>query len=704
MHLKIWNQAPLVRLILPFLTGIIVAVCLPVQFKYVLQFIFVLVLILSAIIIFPKLNISYKNSWWFGLLINSTLFCSSYQLTISKTEKLAADHFSKFTDNTTFVYAKLTEPYHEKTNSLKVVMQIIAVKQNNEWKHSSGKAMVYLKKDTKALQLKYGDELILKANFKEIPPAQNPGEFDYKSFLAFHNIFHQAYLKSNDWTYSGDNSGNPIIKCCISLRNNLLNTFRANHLQGEEFAVGAALLLGYVDQLDADIISSYANTGALHILSVSGLHVAIIYVVFNWLLFFFDKIKYGNIIKAILLILFLWFYAALTGLSPSVLRAAAMFSFIVIAKSFNRHTNIYNTLAASAFLLLTINPYLIMDVGFQLSYIAVLGIVYIYPKIYNWFEIHNSILNQIWAVTVVSIAAQIATFPLGLYYFHQFPNYFLLTNFIVIPVSTLIIYTGIALLALAKVSIAVIYLAQGFSYAVWFLNESVRTIEKWPYSLAQGISITLMETCLIYTLIILLFYYFSKRKSHYLMYALSIAVIILCMQIKEQSQQYQQKKLVIYNIPKTYAIDFISSKRNVLLTDSILAKNESSLLYHIKHYWWNLGLNETKIISENIQTKNLNIRNNFILFFNTRILIVSDLTILKKALATSLKPLILDYIIISKNPILHIQDVLKTAQTNKIIFDSSNSDYNISKWKNECALLKQSYYSVKDEGALVVDL
>lgn len=435
----------------------------------------------------------------------------------------------------------------------------------------------------------------------------------------------------------------------------------------------------------------------MHVLSVSGLHVAIVYIVFSWLLFFLDKVKHGNIIKATLLILFLWFYAALTGLSPSVLRSAAMFSFIVVAKAFNRHTNIYNTLAASAFLLLIIDPYLIMDVGFQLSYLAVIGIVFIQPKIYDWFDIDNRILDEVWKITTVSIAAQIATFPLGLLYFHQFPNYFLLSNFIVIPVSTLIIYTGIALFVFAKISVAAIYLAMGFNCCVWFLNASVKTMEQWPCALLKGISITGFETALIYLLIILFFYYFNKQKFNYLAGAFCITITILCSQIIEQHQQFEQKKLIVYNIPKTNAIDFIDAKSNVLLTNKTFATNERGLLFHVKHNWWDLGINDTKIISDSIQTKNLWIKNNVIRFYDKRIIIVD-----KNKLFSETLPV--DFLVISHNPPIHISDLLKKYHPNKIIFDSSNYNYRITKWKKECAMIHQPYYSVQDEGALVVNL
>lgn len=699
-----WNQAPLVRFIFPFIAGIITAIILPLELKYGIPFVCALALLISIPVLVPKLNISYRRSWGFGVLVNITFFLFAYQLTIFKTEKFSEHHFSKLCDSTAFVYVQLTEPYLEKQRSVKVPVEVMAVKQNNKWKNTCGKAMLYFKKDEKALRLNYGDGVVVNANFIEIPPPQNPGEFNYKRFLSFHNVYHQAYVKSADWLYSGVNTGNVLKAKSIQLRNELLKILTEHNIKGNEFAVGSALLLGYEDKLDADIISAYSSTGTLHILSVSGLHVAIVYLVFNWLLFFFYKIKYGGIIKAVLLLLLLWFYAALTGLSPSVLRAATMFSFIVIAKAYNRNTNIYNTLSASAFLLLLIDPFLIMDVGFQLSYIAVIGIIAIQPKIQQWWEPKTWLMEQVWSITSVSIAAQIATFPLALYYFHQFPNYFLVSNLIVIPASTAVIYLGVAMFSVAKISAIVGYLAIGFNYCVWFLNQTVFEMEKWPYALISGISISILETLLIYAFIAFLFYYFIKPTFKILLISLSLLLFIGCSQISEQIQQDCQKKFIVYNVPKISALDFISARTNVLLTDSLFSKNETGLSFRVKNNWYNFGMNESRIIpiaigTENIKTANLMVNNNFIQFFDKRIVLVNEQSSL-----THSKPLPVDYVIISKNKGIALSDILKNYPTKMIVFDSSNSQYLIDKWKEECDVLKQSYYSVVDSGAMVVEL
>ncbi len=702
--MKAWNQAPLVRLILPFVVGILSAIYFPYQTENILYLILTLFAIITTSVFIPKLNFSYRKSFWFGFIINTLLFLSAYQLTIYKTEKFSQHHFSKIQDASHLFYARLTDSYSEKNTYLKAVVEILATKNGDRWMGTSGKAMIYLKKDSLKIPLKYGDELLLKADFKEVSGPQNPGEFNYKRFLAFHNAFHQAYVKKGEWVALERNTGNPIFRYSIELRRKLLTILIDNHLVGDEYSVGAALLLGYVDKLDADIISAYASTGTLHVLSVSGLHVAIVYIVFSWFLFFLDKIKNGFIIKSLLLITFLWCYATLTGLSPAVLRAATMFSFIIIAKAYNKHTNIYNTLAISAFCLLLINPYLIMDVGFQLSYLAVIGIVFMQPKINKWFEPDSWLLQQIWMITSVSIAAQLATFPLGLYYFHQFPNYFLFSNLLAIPISTKIIYLGMAVFVFSKISFVIHYLSILFSSTIWFLNTSLKWIETLPYASVQGVSISIFDAFLLYGLVVLVFCYFSFKKYHYLMYAFLATILILSLQVSKQIEQLSQKKFIIYNVPKVSAMNFISAKNSVLLTDSLFLKDESKIRFHIKPNWWNSGVTSTKLISADIQTADLKISTHFIQFFSKKIVLLKDKKGLGNNMNKSCEPLKIDYLVVSNNAKMSIEDSKKWYNAKTIVFDSSNLAYKINQWKKECSKLHQPCYSVVDSGALIVDL
>jgi competence protein ComEC len=267
----------------------------------------------------------------------------------------------------------------------------------------------------------------------------------------------------------------------------------------------------------------------------------------------------------------------------------------------------------------------------------------------------------------------------------------------VIPISTIILYIGIAVFIFSPIPIAVKYIAIAFTWLIWILNFSVKWIESLPYSLLQGISISVFETWLLYGLIIFLFLYISNRKYKYLVLSLSVGIIILISQIVEQNKEYKQKKIMVYNIAKTSAIDFINAKSNVLLTDSIFAKNKSMLLFHILHNWWDLGLNDSRIISDNFRNKDFNLKSGFIQFLDKRIVILDHPIEFKKQKS---EPFTLDYLIVSKNVKMSVQEMKGLFRAKKIIFDSSNSIYQIRKWKEECLFLNQEYDAVMDEGAV----
>jgi competence protein ComEC len=235
----------------------------------------------------------------------------------------------------------------------------------------------------------------------------------------------------------------------------------------------------------------------------------------------------------------------------------------------------YNTLIASAIFLLSFNPYLIMQVGFQLSYLAVIGIVFLQKKIHAWYDAPNWFLGKTWDIISVSIAAQMATFPLGLLYFHQFPNYFLFSNLIIIPLSTIIIYGGICLLLSAPIASLAHIIGLILGELVHFLNDIVLSIEHLPYSLIKGISISVFDTWLIYILILSIVFYLMKKDPRLILASLLIIILLLASQISESIQLRNQRMITIYNIPKKSAITFIENKQCVFLADSDLVNNKA---------------------------------------------------------------------------------------------------------------------------------
>jgi competence protein ComEC len=319
-------------------------------------------------------------------------------------------------------------------------------------------------------------------------------------------------------------------KWAIQCREALLKLFRDIGFKGRELGVLSALTIGYKIDLDQETLQAYSASGATHILAVSGMHVGLIYVVLTWVFSFLQRVRFGNVIKAVLLILMVWYYAFLTGLSPSVLRASVMITFLGLGQIAQQKLNVYNSLAIAAFVLLLINPVDLMDVGFQLSFLAVLGIVSLYPVINNWVA-SNIVVNQIWSLVAVSISAQLATFPLSLYYFHQFPNYFLLSNLVVVPLATLVIYGSIVLLVLSGFKLLLAPFGIVLYYMVWFLNEIVLWIERLPFSTWSNINLNVYQTLAWYVVTLFVILYFMRKKAAYLIATLSCAVLLLWLDI-----------------------------------------------------------------------------------------------------------------------------------------------------------------------------
>jgi len=687
-----WNKIPLFRIMIPFLLGIIIAFHLQLSNSYLYIFIVVAVICFLCISYFKRYFSSYSKRWIFGVLIN--LFFLVFGVLITQQHKPIniRFHFKNYSANASVVILK--EDIVAKTKSYKCEVEVIAIKSGDNWRKTQGKAILYLAKDTLAELLTYGDTLFVNGKWKVIENPSNPAQFNYKNFLLNSNITAQQYLQGINWKLISFSDNNSFRKLAFVYQKKLLSHLEI-YFQNEELAVISALLLGYKDLLDRETIMIYSSSGAMHVLAVSGLHVGIIYLLLNSLFLFFEKFKYGKYLKAVLLILSLWAYALLTGLSPSVLRATTMFSFIIIGSALNRETNIYNTLAASAFVLLLYNPYILLQVGFQLSYAAVLGIVYLQPKLYKLMYTKYWLLDKIWAITTVSIAAQLATFPLGMYYFHQFPNYFLLSNLFVIPLATFIIGGGVLLFVISAIPFLSGFLAFVVNMILVMLNFSVQWVENLPYSLSLGISITVMETIIIYSIIILFFSSIIKRKARLFQMSFTLAILFMTLQIEEQYRTGKQQYFIVYDAPKERAIDFVDGNQNYFIADENLNKDKSKMRFHIMHYRWERRVKQSTLFPDFFSKQNYFRNGNYIQFFDKSILLLD--TEFKKP--TNISDLQFDYIVISNKAKLDLENIT----CNQVIIDSSVPNYRWEQIKKECLKLDIPFYNVNTQGAFLFE-
>lgn len=559
------RQNPFLRFLLPLIVGIVCThmFSIPQMLSYSLILIGFLGVI--SFLFLAKIRKSYSLRSVFGVFVFFICLGTGSMRYVDVNTSMQME----FDNSLVNLLGKIVEQPVEKANSYAVVLKVKQQYKNNIWQNRESKVMLYLQKENRVSSLQMGDVLLLNCNIRQVKNLGNPYEFDYASYLKTQHILYTAYVKSSSWRRVSNNSGFSFREIAANWRDNLLDIYRKNGIKDESFDILAALTLGYKTSLDPEIKRAWANAGAMHVLAVSGLHVGIIYLIMSFILRFLTKLKYGNLLRGALLLITLWLYAFLTGLSPSVMRSASMFSFIVIGEMLKRNGSVYNSLAVSAFFLLLIDPFLLFTVGFQFSYLAVVGIVFFQPKIDKIFHVKNVILNKLWQLTSVSLAAQIGTFPLAIYYFHQFPSYFLLSGYIVIIMAGVLIYLSAILLIISPIEILSKYLGWLLQNVVEVMNYLIIKIQNLPGSVLRNLSMSSMELIIIYGLIFSLisFLIFKNKKAVY-----TFLLFLICFQIPTVYTLFngQETELIVFNSQRNSIIGFVNGKKALFLVDAEL--------------------------------------------------------------------------------------------------------------------------------------
>jgi competence protein ComEC len=689
-----WLPYSFVRVAIFFIAGILVGVywpeCISLQAATLL---FITGLLLFAGIAYARFagKLSFINSGPFAL---AAVFLAGYIHLWYATENKWPQHFSYTNETVQYYRVVINDHPVEKQNSWRVEGRITAVQYvAKDWSDNTGKVILYFPKKNFPVPVIYGDVLLVKGSLQQLTEPANPGEFNYKQFLSFNNTHHQHFIRNGEVTFLANNPPNILYHYSLKARI-WANETLLRYVEGDnERAVVSALVLGIKDGLDNELMNAYSATGALHVLAVSGLHVGIVYGVLLLLLKPLNRWRFGKWVIALIGVFVLWMYAFITGLSPSVLRAVTMFSFVALARPLQQHTNIYNTLSASAFCMLLWDPYLIMSVGFQLSFLAVLGIVYIQPKIYYLWNPRSLLLHKVWEISCVSIAAQVSTFLLGLLYFHQFPVYFLLSNLFVIPGSTFVLIAGIVALAVSFIQPLALLFGFILKWSVWLLNLSVFQVEKLPFSLIENIYISTPQCWFLMIALLAVFYMVDYRNSGIVVVIASCILLFVGVQWKRHTADVAKNQFVVYKVAGHSAFDFIGSGRAYFYTDSILLKNEDRIRFHIRPNRLQSGVhhiqeNDNKLVAG---------------LTGFRLLQWKELTVLhvydKKAILP--KSVSVDYLIVSNNALADI-DLISGVRTKKVVLDSSNSFYFANQIIKQSSNMGLAVHSVLHQGAFRV--
>lgn len=693
--MKFWNDYPLLRILLPLIIGILIAYYYP---SIILPFwsLFALIAMFVFWAFRPSSLRKYSIRIFGGIIISILFFLIGNQLIEVKTEENNHLHYSKY-NSISHLIIRINSPLTEKKRSFKANGLVVGGFQENDTTaiKLQGKILIYFEK-VNFIKMDYGDEILINADkLQEIQNLGNPNEFDFVSYLKRQNIHHHVFLTKTDWITTNHQSPNPIKKWSLNTRNHLLSLLKNMQLGDAEFGVASALLLGYDEFLDPDLRQEYAGSGAMHILCVSGLHVGIIFMIFNVLLAPIRKIKHGSYLTSLLVIIIIWIYALITGLSPSVFRSTTMFSFIIIGSLMNRKTSTYNSLAASAVVLLISDPYLIFQIGFQLSYLAVLSILFIQPQLSRLHYFKNGFLTKVKDLIAVSIAAQIGTFPLAIYYFHQFPNYFILTNLIVIPLSFAILISGFATIfihALPLLKSILGILSQKILYWLLFgLNSAIGYINQIPYAVSRNLYFTFGDTILVYLLILFLILSLMYRKAKILITFLIIAIILMVSNAYLRMDDNEKEYLIIYHVPKASLVEWSTGRTSQIILDSSLLIDE---LYN--RYLYESQLNRrieqiTFLTFGSIQSSKH-------LTFDNR-----NIFILDKSLHIPESAFHFNYLYLKSNPKISLYELKKRMSFDTIIMDGSNKYWNANKWKIECDSLRIPYFDTKEKGAFIIE-
>lgn len=694
-HLK---RYPFVRLLIPYVIGI-VNVLFSNNLQNISWYLLVGLLLILFIFAFTKSSVKrFHYDWIFGVLLFILLFFFGWQRTEEKRNFINETHFSNYNSATAWIAFVEEEPA-EKARSWKTTLTMRYVRENDTWSAATGSLIAYFSKDSTVFLPKTGECLIFFTHPDTIPPALNPYAFDYRNYLQKREISHRVYLNSESWQPVEGKAPFNILRLALQFRSKILHVLEDSKLTEDEFGVAAAILLGYDDKLDTDLRQVYSNAGAAHILCVSGMHVGVIFLIFNTLLAFLNRRKHGNIIKAILLFLLIWSYAFITGLSPAVLRSAIMISFVVFSNAFKRPKEIWNTIAASIFFLLLFNPNLLMDVGFQLSYSAVIAIIAMQQKISNLIQVPTWIGRNVWDLIAVSIAAQIGTAPLSIFYFHQFPSWFIITNLIVMPLSTLIIYTGVAMLALSFIPFFKMVFGWMLFYEVRFTNFSMKWINDLPGSVVENINLLSVELLIIYLTVISLIVFLTTKTAKPLYLTLLGILMLSCGLLVKNYQHTHQTEMVAFEAGTSPAIGFTKGRKMVVLTDSALMQNLNQQSFVMNGYQVRKGIREIVFVAENKSFSDslsgLFINHHHSFFNNTRF------TIIHKREKSATPSFNCDYLFVREGRYGNPEDFLLPYNSENVIVDGSNTRWMLRNWNQKRDSLSQNIRILPQDGALV---
>ncbi|TBW28061.1 ComEC/Rec2 family competence protein [Gramella sp. KN1008] len=573
-----------------------------------------------------------------------------------------------------FARALITEELKPTNFSKRYLVEIKELVSQNSVESAKGKLLLNLHVDSSSLKM--GDEVLIPWRSNEISRPLNPFQFNYRSYMQKLGVERQISITTNQLKIIGHIEN--ITSTAWNLREQLITELQKYNFKKDEMAVFQALILGQRRDITDELYKYYAAAGAIHILAISGLHIGILLLLLNFILKPVESFKKGKYIKPILVILLLWSFALLTGLSPSVVRAVCMFSFLAIGLQMNRKTSTLNSLFVSMFFLLLINPRFLFQAGFQLSYLAVFSIIVFQPPIYRLLKPKIKVIDYFWKIISVSLAAQIGVLPLSLYYFHQFPGLFLASNLVVLPLLGIILGLAIMVILMALIGILPDILAELFGQVLSFLNSFIHRIANIDSLVFSEIDLSLLQCLTLYLCILGILLILVKPNFARLCFLLTSILLF------QLSSFYNR-----ISIPPQELVVFHKSR------ESLIGKKQRDLLYLFKSNQINTGFIKDYIRERKIENIELDEIPGILSFSKDLILVIDTAANYK---LPDFKP---EIIIVRNSPRLNMDRLIQQLQPGQIIADGSNYLTYVERWRRTCNSKKIPFHHTGEKGAFI---
>ncbi|MES2748006.1 MAG: ComEC/Rec2 family competence protein [Bacteroidota bacterium] len=665
-------QFPLVRITLFFVFGILVAQNIKPKLNWV---------IIALFLAFFSLIFSYfffkqrqKKPFIFGILTLVISFLVGIFTLINSIQTNNPNHYLhqlKEPEKNCLATIIIKEKLKTSANFDRYVAQLLQLNSTKSY----GKVVVNIKRNNTSQPIDFGTHLKVNGTLSKNKKPNNPNQFDYAHYLENQQIYGQLYTDYSKVKTSAF-ANKSVSYYASKLRNKIIHNLEKNHFNKTELSVVIALLLGQQQDISQEVIRDYQYAGAIHILSVSGLHVGLILLFITFLLKPIPNTRRNSFIKLIVVVLSLWGFGILAGLTPSVVRSVTMFSFVAIGMFLRRSVNIYHTLLVSVLLILLFQPSFLFDIGFQLSYIALFFIVWLQPFLAAIWIPKNKIITYFWDIITVSFAAQIGTLPLSLYYFHQFPGLFFVTNLVVLPMLSFILGMGVVVMILASFDIVWIPLLKVLEGSILILNKIIHWVASFEGFIIKDISVNWLMMLTSYLLIFSLIIWWMQPNFKKLVFGLTVVILLQLITLQTTYSNKKQEEFIVFHRKKKTLI----TERNG--TQVKVYTNEDALeISPLKSY---LVANFCIIQKKQSLSK--------LYYFNDTKILLMDSLALYEGIE---KP---DVLLLTNSPKVNLERLFKLWKPSQVVVDASNFKSYVKLWKVTCRKEKIPFHDTSEKG------